>query len=380
MLDGAPPRWCARRSSGPAGGRSTARGDEVFAVAFADAAARARRGARDAASRRGPSWADGIELRVRIGIHAGRCGTRGRRLRRPRRAPRARISQRRPRRADARLRARPGEASAGSVRAARPRRAPSCAGCRSPSESSSSSTPGARRRASRRSRIGRQKEIGLGARMRVVLADDSVLLREGIARLLEDGGLRGRRPGGQRRRADAEGALLHAGRRDRRHPDAADPHRRGAARRAGDPRAATRARACSSSRSTSRPATRSSCSPTSAEGVGYLLKDRVSDIEEFAAAVQPGRRRAARRSIPTVVSQLVGRRREDDPLARADPARARGARADGRGPLEPGDRRAAVRHAARGREARDEHLQKLRLPADAADHRRVLAVLTYLRS
>ena len=51
----------------------------------------------------------------------------------------------------------------------------------------------------------------------------------------------------------------------------------------------------------------------SAEGVGYLLKDRVSDVDEFAApcAASP---RAAPPSIPTVVSQLVGRRRRDDPL------------------------------------------------------------------
>ena len=46
----------------------------------------------------------------------------------------------------------------------------------------------------------------------------------------------------------------------------------------------------------------------SAEGVGYLLKDRVSDVEEFAAAV---RRVAEGGSAldPAVVCQLVGRRR-----------------------------------------------------------------------
>jgi DNA-binding NarL/FixJ family response regulator len=52
----------------------------------------------------------------------------------------------------------------------------------------------------------------------------------------------------------------------------------------------------------------------SSEGVGYLLKDRVSDIEEFASAV----RRVAQGGSaldPAVVSQLVGRRRRDDPLA-----------------------------------------------------------------
>ena len=45
-------------------------------------------------------------------------------------------------------------------------------------------------------------------------------------------------------------------------------------------------------------ATRSSCSQESAEGVGYLLKDRVYDLADFVAAVN-GWPRAARRSIPT---------------------------------------------------------------------------------
>ena len=51
----------------------------------------------------------------------------------------------------------------------------------------------------------------------------------------------------------------------------------------------------------------------SAEGVGYLLKDRVADVGEFAAAV---RRVAEGGSAldPAVVGQLVGRRRRDDPL------------------------------------------------------------------
>src|SRR5918912_1859909 len=50
-----------------------------------------------------------------------------------------------------------------------------------------------------------------------------------------------------------------------------------------------------------------------AEGVGYLLKDRISDLDDFAAAV---RRVADGGSAldPAVVSELVGRRRRDDPL------------------------------------------------------------------
>src|SRR5690348_1568876 len=56
----------------------------------------------------------------------------------------------------------------------------------------------------------------------------------------------------------------------------------------------------------------------SAEGVWYLLKDRVADVAEFAAA---GKRVAEGGSAldPEVVARLVGRRRSDDPLADLTP-------------------------------------------------------------
>ena len=74
--------------------------------------------------------------------------------------------------------------------------------------------------------------------LRVVLADDSLLLREGIARLLAEAGFDVVAQAG-----DAEALLAAvrehaAGRRDRRHPDAADPHRRGPEGGRGDPRRA----------------------------------------------------------------------------------------------------------------------------------------------
>ena len=77
----------------------------------------------------------------------------------------------------------------------------------------------------------------------------------------------------------------------------------------------------------------------SAEGVGYLLKDRVADIAAFAEAV---RRVAEGGSAldPEVVALLLGRRRCDDPLATSPRASER-CSADGRGPLQPGDRRAS---------------------------------------
>ena len=56
----------------------------------------------------------------------------------------------------------------------------------------------------------------------------------------------------------------------------------------------------------------------SAEGVGYLLKDRISDVDEFVAAV---RRVAEGGSAldPIIVSTLLSRQRPDDPLAQLTP-------------------------------------------------------------
>src|SRR5581483_9931258 len=56
----------------------------------------------------------------------------------------------------------------------------------------------------------------------------------------------------------------------------------------------------------------------SAEGVGYLLKDRVSDVNEFCAAVKRVAEGGSALD-PEVVSLLVGRRRKDDPLSQLTP-------------------------------------------------------------
>jgi DNA-binding NarL/FixJ family response regulator len=116
----------------------------------------------------------------------------------------------------------------------------------------------------------------------------------------------------------------------------------------------------------------------SAEGVGYLLKDRISDMDEFADAV---RRVGDGGSAldPTIVSQLVGRSRRDGPLDELT-ARERevlGLMAEGRSNQGIAERLVVTERAV------EKHVtsifSKLRLPPATADHRRVLAVLAYLR-
>jgi DNA-binding NarL/FixJ family response regulator len=116
-----------------------------------------------------------------------------------------------------------------------------------------------------------------------------------------------------------------------------------------------------------------------AEGLGYLLKDRVTDLEEFTSAL---RRVADGGSAldPLVVSQLLSRGRNGDPL----------------GSLTPRERE-VLELVAQGRSnkaiaeqlvitvrAVQKHVTsifgKLDLPATDDDHRRILAVLTYLRA
>jgi len=117
----------------------------------------------------------------------------------------------------------------------------------------------------------------------------------------------------------------------------------------------------------------------SAEGVGYLLKDRVYDLADFIAAVK---RVADGGSAldPTVVSQLVGRKRSNDPID-ALTAREREVlelMAEG---LSNSAIAARVFLTDRGVEKHVTSIfQKLQLPVAADTHRRVLAVVAFLQS
>jgi DNA-binding NarL/FixJ family response regulator len=117
----------------------------------------------------------------------------------------------------------------------------------------------------------------------------------------------------------------------------------------------------------------------SAEGVGYLLKDRVSDVKEFSAAVRRVGEGGSALD-PTIVSQLLGRRRSEDPIAELTPREREVLElmAEGRSNQGIAERLVVTERAVQ------KHItsifQKLGLPASGDDHRRVLAVLAFLRS
>jgi DNA-binding NarL/FixJ family response regulator/class 3 adenylate cyclase len=215
------------------------------------------------------------------------------------------------------------------------------------------------------------------AAVKLVLADDSVLLREGLARLLEDEGFEVVAQSG-----NAEDLLRHVGMHG---PDVAITDIRMPPTQTDEGlRAAQEIRERHPDVGVLvlsqyvEPAYALELLGQSAEGVGYLLKDRVADLEEFVAAI---RRVAEGGSAldPAVVDQLVGRRRRDDPLDELT-AREREVlelMAEGRSNQAIAERmfvtlRAVEKHVT-------SIFSKLRLPASGDDHRRVLAVLTYLR-
>ena len=112
-------------------------------------------------------------------------------------------------------------------------------------------------------------------------------------------------------------------------------------------------------------------------GVGYLLKDRIRDVGEFADAV---RRVADGGSAfdPSVVSRLVGRRQGEDPLDSLTPRELEVLElmAQGRSNQAIAERLVVTSGAV------EKHVRsifgKLSLPVSGEDHRRVLAVITYL--
>jgi DNA-binding NarL/FixJ family response regulator/class 3 adenylate cyclase len=217
-----------------------------------------------------------------------------------------------------------------------------------------------------------------GLAMRVVIADDSVLLREGIAKLLEDAGFE---VAGQSGTADDLLLKVRSYKPDvaiidiRMPPTHTDEGLRAAKEireRHPDVGVLVLSQYVEAGYAME-------LLQGSAEGVGYLLKDRVADVTEFADAV---RRVAEGGSAldPTVVSRLVGRRRGEDPLDALTPREREVLElmAEGRSNQAIADKLVVTPRAV------EKHVTsiftKLSLPASAEDHRRVLAVITYLNA
>ena len=113
-------------------------------------------------------------------------------------------------------------------------------------------------------------------------------------------------------------------------------------------------------------------------GVGYLLKDRVADVGDFVEAL---RRVAAGGTAldPEVVSQLLSRARRRDPLERLTPRENDVLRLMAEGRSNTAIAAAMVVTEGAGEKHVSSIFAKLDLPPTGETHRRVLAVLTYLR-
>lgn len=214
--------------------------------------------------------------------------------------------------------------------------------------------------------------------MRVVLADDSVLLREGLARVLTDAGFEVTGQAG-----DAS-SLLHLVRRDR--PDVAVIDVRMPPTNTNEGLvAALEIRATHQDVGVlvlSQYVETSHAMKLLGEstgGVGYLLKDRVSDVGEFAEAV---RRVGTGGSVidPEVVSTLLGRKRRPDPLAALTDREKEVLALMAEGRSNQGIRQKLFLSPKTIETHVGAIFAKLGLLPGADEHRRVLAVLAYLRS
>ena len=114
-------------------------------------------------------------------------------------------------------------------------------------------------------------------------------------------------------------------------------------------------------------------------GVGYLLKERVADVSEFVGAVH--RVAAGGTALdPEVVAQLLSRSRRREPLSQLTPREREVLALMAEGRSNGGIAKALVVSDGAVEKHISSIFSKLDLPNDDTEHRRVLAVLTYLRT
>ena len=215
--------------------------------------------------------------------------------------------------------------------------------------------------------------------MRVVLADDSLLLREGLARLLGEAGFEvvGQAANGAELLEQVDATQPDVAIVDIRMPPT---HTDEGVRAAHEIRARHPSIAVLVLSQFVRPAYALELLSDGTEGLGYLLKDRVSDLDQLSSSV---RRVADGESVldPLVVEQLVSRPRSgpnplDDLTEREREVLE--LMAQGRTNHAIAEQLFITEHTV------EKHIKnilgKLRIPTSAEDHRRVLAVLTYLNS
>jgi DNA-binding NarL/FixJ family response regulator len=214
--------------------------------------------------------------------------------------------------------------------------------------------------------------------MRVVIADDSVLFREGLARVLAEAGFEVAAQAGdaeQLREAVAETTPDAVIVDVRMPPTQTDEGTRVAKEiRAEHPGVAVLM--LSQTVEVKHAFDLFSEQP---EGFGYLLKDRVLDVDEFLEAV----RRVGRGGTvvdPEVVGQLIGRRRKRDPLEELTKREREVLELMAEGLSNQG----ICRKLFLSPKTVETHVHsifgKLGLPQEPDEHRRVLAVLAFLRS
>ena len=214
--------------------------------------------------------------------------------------------------------------------------------------------------------------------MRVAIAEDSVLLREGLARLLHDEGIEV-----VAQSADPDDLLLKVRSYS---PDVAivdirlpPTHNDEGLRAALEIRSKHPEVAVLVLSQYVELGLALTLLSDSAEGVGYLLKDRISDVDEFVAAL---RRVADGGSAldPIIVSTLLSRQRADDPLAQLTPREREVLELMAAGSSNQGIADSLVITLRAVEKYVSSIFGKLGLPSTGSESRRVLAVLTFLRS